>query len=1387
MFLKKNNKNKLHKYAILLVVLTVMILLPVLGIQTTAQRTEFGFSEALWNSPTDDPRITNIENASIEQTVAIDAVLHMGSGEEKKLTIEEDKQTVSEITSEELKNASLELREITSDAVFEDGEVTIGSGLEEWKYDYKHFHKKDVVTYYRALTVSEAEAQKTGILDGFEEAVWEKYPHKKEDGYEDYGAEKDVLMTKHSIPKEAGKAFDAVIEEVAAVRGLQIYVPGTEIPLHKDGEGIARVDMITLQAVDYMFDMSCGTLLDRKTLSRDFDIVLTTIHSYEFPNASIEVDAPDAVFESGRTLEQGIVRNDALIKLKKASDTAIIPEGCRMEYYLSETMMQAAEIEDWIPGDTVSEIGNHRYVYMRTVAPEREPGKTNYSDSEVVEKVINYLSDMPEGIQILVQRDGNADRDGVDVGDKIMLSTESREGMIVYTLDGTEPAFTKVPYEQREELDILVSGTSEALVLYGGFPYVKVNNLWYKCNASTTLYESAEPIVVDENIYMSGDISIQAQALVNGKAIGAANRFRYSLDLKEQTKAPTAVPETDTDVGMGDPITLLCEDQNARIFYTLNGSAPVINILGNRLVLGNGTYEYEGHTPIYVSEDFATYGGNVTVTAQAVSFTEYQGKINRLKKDSPITKFSYSVGSQTPVAAVTSVPATTEESPTEVLVGESIRLITETPDTVIYYTIDGTEPTFDKASGKPSGTTIRYDAMDGVVVPEMTDSSMFRITAVAHKPGLATGNISRLVFKYPPTVGAPYAAPSAGAVAEGTMVTLQTTTEDALIYYEVAYGGEEPAEPTINSSIFGLSNPFEITKETWIKAVAINKGMSSEVVNLRYTVSEKLDTPTPSVASGSVISSGTVITLQADPEATVYYTLDGSNPKDAGNQKVLVGTSIMINGAAGDAVALRTYASKTGCSDSEVGYYSYRISAYEGGIYADRESGSIVKNGEIIHLSTDVTDALIYYTTDGTTPTEYSKVGSAVFINGAPGENVVVKAIAIAKGTDRTISSGTFTYTIMDKLAAPVASVPNGAIFTSEGVVELSAESGKIYYTLNGDEPTSASTLYRKGITISQAVTIRAVAIDDDYQPSEISTYTYGFADQVKTPVADHESGELQMGTLVTFSCDTEGAVIYYRTDGAEPSPKDRSGTEIYTGPIAIEKATTFKIIAVKEQMQNSKVVTVGYTVKEAIVEEVVEEEETVTGISQTDRLQSRRSFSGENTGPSFSDVVLKNASYGAIVSAEEGTLPDQVELRVERAKISETAEQMIKQTLNENYGVVASYNVTLLANDEEVQPNGEIEIGLPIPSEYENALIQIVHVQDDGTVETFPTRRSNGVAYAKTDHLSIYSIAATVTYTPQEEPFPWLLVTYSLAVLLGGVGIGCIYKYNKMRREQDE
>lgn len=1095
---------------------------------------------------------------------------------------------------------------------------------------------------------------------------------------------------------------------------------------------------------------------------------------------------PQVTLESGLPITGAVPGEDSITAVSAAGES-----GGTFQYYLSSRKLDSVPDtywSEWTEGQSVS-LNGRAYLYVRTVSED-----SGVMDSAIQEYAITYITQEPGSVSATAYAGGEIVSDGIDYNDEIELielNVEEQTGdvLIFYTLNAGNPSFTKVPYEKRQELglDSQYAGSLGSAVL-DGVRYVKVNNLWYECGTDTQLYE--ERIQVDESIYENNYLTVNAQALENGCVISTPDRFSYSLTLRDQVEAPTATPAGGSTVSMGDQINLFCETSGSRIFYTVNGSAPVFNIRGAELVLGENTYEFTD-SPIVIGEDFAEYGSSATITVQAARFQEYNGTLSRVMQDSPLVRFTYQVDSQSSVGAVTSVPATGTDQRTEVQEGSRIHLYSSTEGAVIFYTLDGTEPVFDQDTLEPgNASTYEYNASQGITVPEIGDTSLFTVTAVAYREGLALSEISRLIFQYPSAVSAPYASPSAGSVTEDTQVTLRTATDGAVIYYEIAYGNDTPEDPTEDSSVYDASSPFIITRKTTIKAFAVKDRMESAVVTFTYDVSEKLSAPEPSIASGSVVASGTVISLEADSGATIYYTTDGSDPKASDNSKVLVGDRVSVTGKAGDVFVIRTYAARNGYSDSETGYYSYSISSYDGGIYADTESGSTVKNGDVVQLNTDVSDAVIYYTTDGTTPTQNSASGSAVVINGDPGQNVIVMAIAVAEGTERSISSATFTYTIMDRLAAPSASVPDGAVFTEEGQVALTAETGRIYYTTDGTDPSTASTLYKDPIVIDSSVQIKAVAVAEDYEQSSISSFSYGFADQVEAPTASYASGELEMGTTVTFASATEGATIYYRTDGVEPDTDDIQSLQVYTGPVTVNKATNFKVIAVKDKMRDSRVLSVGYTVREPEAPKVEDTEETQMVTGSGGRLQSRRSFADTQSGPSFTDMVLRNAVYGVVVSAGEGSLSENAQLQVERTQVTETTENMVRQTLSDNYGIVASYDVKLLEDGEEVQPSGEIEIGLPIPVEYENSLIRVVHVQEDGSVELFATRRSGGVAYVMTDHLSVYSIAAPVEFQEEQTQFPWAAVTYTAAVALAGAGIFLLYRSKKMKREgrgQDE
>ena len=102
-----------------------------------------------------------------------------------------------------------------------------------------------------------------------------------------------------------------------------------------------------------------------------------------------------------------------------------------------------------------------------------------------------------------------------------------------------------------------------------------------------------------------------------------------------------------------------------------------------------------------------------------------------------------------------------------------------------------------------------------------------------------------------------------------------------------------------------------------------------------------------------------------------------------------------------------------------------------------------------------------------------------------------------------------------------------------------------------------------KGSGVSE-ITIKGISVSD--------------VETCATPTFSPAAGAVTEGTEVTISSTTEGATIYYTTDGSTPTTSSTQGTSV-----TINEACTLKAIAVKKDMDNSAVATAEYTIAQII------------------------------------------------------------------------------------------------------------------------------------------------------------------------------------------------------------
>ncbi|MGN8897814.1 chitobiase/beta-hexosaminidase C-terminal domain-containing protein [Flavonifractor sp. HCP28S3_F3] len=246
-----------------------------------------------------------------------------------------------------------------------------------------------------------------------------------------------------------------------------------------------------------------------------------------------------------------------------------------------------------------------------------------------------------------------------------------------------------------------------------------------------------------------------------------------------------------------------------------------------------------------------------------------------------------------------------------------------------------------------------------------------------------------------------------------------------------------------------------------------------------------------------------------------------------------------------------------------VSTFRYKTAKYP--VEASPAPGTYITVPQTITLTTQTPGAKIYYTLDGTTPTEDSFSGSFVIF-----KNTTVTAAA--KVGDEWGDPLSFTYKISPKITPDKLEGDYTEPFTVR--LTSSVPQYDIYYTVDGSsDPTVNGTKYDpdQGIEIYKTTTLR-VASTFEEEWSDITTFQYDFPEPVITPSV--EEGEYKDVVHLTLTCDTPYLTLSYYAPGltAMETPYEPGDTiDIYksaeltvyakhNGQIAAEKNWTYTL-----------------------------------------------------------------------------------------------------------------------------------------------------------------------------------------------------------------------------------
>ena len=290
--------------------------------------------------------------------------------------------------------------------------------------------------------------------------------------------------------------------------------------------------------------------------------------------------------------------------------------------------------------------------------------------------------------------------------------------------------------------------------------------------------------------------------------------------------------------------------------------------------------------------------------------------------------------------------------------------------------------TITDANSLPTGYTIRYTT-DGTA-PTATTGTVYSdpvlvaddwtVKAVVVRYGIvltevATKAVSPLVAK-----------PVISFDNSTNKVSISSATAGAAIYYNTGDGSQ--ADPTTTGST-PYSTPFDVTSPITVKAISSLAGIGeSSVATL---VIAQVATPTIQNNGSNAIS----ITC-ATAGATIYYTTDGSTPTTSSTQYTGPLTENISS------ITIKAIAVKENMITSAVG---------SGSVTLQCATPVITRNGMSFSIACSLpSDATIYYSLDGTTPTTvYS--GAVTFTVG----QLPMTVSAVAKHADYT-DSGVATF-----------------------------------------------------------------------------------------------------------------------------------------------------------------------------------------------------------------------------------------------------------------------------------------------------------------------------------------------------------------------------------------
>lgn len=487
-------------------------------------------------------------------------------------------------------------------------------------------------------------------------------------------------------------------------------------------------------------------------------------------------------------------------------------------------------------------------------------------------------------------------------------------------------------------------------------------------------------------------------------------------------------------------------------------------------------------------------------------------------------------------------------------------------------------------------------------VSETGEFNFVRLKFAVTLPSSAPTGTSRLtidsvvVFGVPGivvnVVETPVISPNSGLFFDDVEVSMTCATEDAVIRYTT--DGSTPDE---NSTTY--TEPFTISSTSTVKAKAWKEGMTASNIS---TNTYNFPVSVANIAEFKAANTTTSTTVYKITGDVTFVYENGSNMyiQDAtgglliyDNQNVItnsynegdvisggvVGTCSFYNGLR-ELVPSRDLAEESGNTGSvipmtvtvedivnEYDTYESRLVRLASVNFVDggQFTTGTASNMEIDQFGETMVCRSNFKTLDMT-------------INAGAEANVVgfVSIFSNNSGTDFQIfprANADIELIQSEQVATPTFSPASGTYESQvEVTISCATEGAAIYYTLDGSEPDESANLYSAPITLNSSTTVKAIAIKEGWDDSEIAIADY----QITTGISDLESATLiypnpayQSLNIITTTAINH--VDIYTMAGQKVSEQRCNGTQASLNVSSLSAGMYFMKIYTEEGVSTKK------------------------------------------------------------------------------------------------------------------------------------------------------------------------------------------------------------------------